>query len=207
MRLIPLLVLLMACSSTPTKYNQRVMRIMVDPDSLPQTHYIRVVQSLMQSGKWTVVDRARGWQAVKEEQQRLHKDEHDRYEDEEKWAMWGKMYGVGGVVIANAQCEQRYTRLIHSEYLACLQTLSLVDSNTSEIIMSISHEQEGDVGQIYIPPSWDGAVASFNKSFPSGYKAKNYESNLKEYAQDAKKNAEENKKREPAREQAIIVNE
>lgn len=205
-RLASLLILsAVACSTTaPTKYNQRVMRIMVDPDSVPQSQYVRLVHALMESGKWTVVDRAQGWEAIKAEQERLHGNIQDRFDNEEKWAMWGKMYGVGGVVVAHAMCEQKGTAITHTPYLGCQQSLSLVDANTGEIVVVASGYIEGEVNQLYVPPSWEWTVDKLNSSFPKDYKAKNYSNELKSYAAEVKKAAEQ--KRQPASEHLLPVN-
>lgn len=189
--------ILAACSTVEkrTKWSDKTMRIMIDPDSVRIDDYVRLQHALVESGKWTVVDRAIGFKAVKLEQDREHLEERGRYEDAQKWAMWGKMYGVGGIVVANAQCQTEGTWLTHTPYLKCLQTLTLVDSNTAEVIVSVSQFKEGEPNQKYIAPSWDDIVYSMNTSYPKDFKSVQYVERLQNYMKDA---AEAAKKDEPA---------
>lgn len=147
------MLLLVSCSSLPEKtiWNEVAMRVMVDPDSVPESQYVVLIGSLMQSGRWSVVDRARGWEAVKQEQERTHVSEPERYDNRYKWAMWGKMYGVGGVIIANAQCEEKRTWFLNKAYLICEQVLFLVDASTGEVIASSSDRVQGGTDLVYVP--------------------------------------------------------
>ena len=124
----------------------------VPPDSIPADHHVMIQQALVDSGKWFVVDRSSGFKAIKSEQQRLHRDEADRYEDREKWAHWGKMYGVGGIVVAQAQCKKEQGWLLGRWYQVCRQFLSIVDANTGEVITAIQNDAESDEADFF--PKW-----------------------------------------------------
>lgn len=197
--LLPALtVALGSCASAPekrTKYSDPVMRIMVDPESVPTTQYTRLIQALVECGKWNVVDRAQGWQAIKAEQERMHRTEGDRYDASQKYAMWGKMFGVGGVIVANAQCEQHGTAFFHTPYIKCMQHLNLIDANTGEVITSISHFQEGEKNQLYIAPPWDEAVEKLNKAFPARFAENKKTERLKQFELEAQRHAEEQKRK------------
>lgn len=175
------------CSSSPkrTKYSDASHRIMVDPDSIDSKEYVRLTNALVQSGKWIVVDRANGYRAVKKEQERLHQDEPDRYEISQKYAMWGKMYGVGAIVVPNIQC-QTLQMWNGNLFKKCLQVISVVDANTSEVIASIDSEYEGTAQTYNMASNWLDAVEKINDAFPKNFEPNKKTKELIEYEQIAK---------------------
>jgi hypothetical protein len=175
------LALVFGCAEKRTKYSDKVMTVMIDPDSIRPDDYVRLQDALVESGKWTVLDRHSAFAAIKKEQGREHKQDQDQFDNARKWAMWGKMYGVGGVVVANAQCQTQTTIFLHEEYLHCLQSLSIVDASTTEVITHISYVQDGDTNQTYIAPPWDDAVEKLNKAFPSKFEEPKYTQRLLDY--------------------------
>lgn len=142
---------------------------MIDPDSIDPAHYVRIEQALVASGKWVVVDRAQGLRAIKKEQEELHVMNSDRFQNREKWAHWGKLYGVGGVVVANAQCLYKTPWLFGSKYIHCFQHLAIMSANTGEVIAAVENEENGDGGEWNIAPSWEDAVAKLNSAYPKNY--------------------------------------
>lgn len=164
--LIFALMAMVGCSSKPvmTKLNSPVMRIAIDSDSIPNDQYIRLQTALAGSGKWIIVDRGDGYRAIKKEQERLHQDEPDRFDTREKYARWGKMYGVGGIVVANLQCERK-SKFFSGPYLQCLQSISLVHANTGEVLASIELSADSEPGW-NATPAWEDSVDKFNKSIP-----------------------------------------
>lgn len=184
---------LLSSCSTParTRWNEVAMRVMVDPDSVPESQYTVLVRSLMQSKNWTVVDRARGWLAVKQEQERMHRTESDRYDNRQKWAMWGKMYGVGGVIVAAAECEEKRTFFFSKRYLTCAQSLSLVDANNGEIIAVSSDVVDGSTDLVYVPPTWSVAVDRLTESFPKDYRKREFSENINTYMEQAEEHAKQ----------------
>lgn len=172
-----------------TKWTDPVMRVMVDPDSIDANHHVRIEEALMGSGKWVVIDRAQGMKAIKKEQERLHRTEADRFDDQEKWSHWGKLYGVGGIVTAHVQCQYKLTFLIHAPYQYCHQYLAIVDANTGQIITAIEDTAETDADEAYIAPSWADAVDKLNNSFPKNFEARKDDPRLDTYRALSKEEA------------------
>lgn len=187
--LILLIVISCAVPLKRTKYTDPVMRIMLDPDSIQEDHHARIQMALVSSGKWQVIDRARGLEAVKKEQENLHRNDPDRFENEQKYAHWGKLYGVGGIVIAHAQCQLKSTFWGGKVYELCLQHLSIVNANTSEVLAAVEHMQEGDVRTTGIAPTWNDAVDKLNMAFPARFESK-IEQPLLDYQNASKFNGE-----------------
>lgn len=162
---------LVGCASTPrTKWTDPVGRVLIDPDSISPEHYVLIQRSLVESGKWFVVDRSKGYKAVKAEQERLHRDEGERFDDREKFARWGKLYGVGGIVVASAQCRKEQGWLIGNWYNHCRQFLSIIDAVTGEVIAAIENTAESAEADFY--PPWDEAVAKLNSAYPKSFEFK-----------------------------------
>lgn len=183
------------CASTPrTKWTDKTMRVLIDPDSIEANHYVRIQQSLVASGKWFVVDRASAFRAIKKEQNQIHREETDRYSDKEKFSHWGKLYSVGGIVVAKAQCTNKQTWFVGKHYLHCLQYISIVDSNTGEVIVAIEAESDGESGETEIAPSWEDAVAKLNNAYPANYQPNKDSQILTDYkelsAEEAKRQKE-----------------
>lgn len=177
------------CSSVPrTKHSDPVMRIMVDPAGIDAGNYVRIEQALVASGKWTVVDRGQGIAAVKKEQENLHRNEADRYMDKEKFAIWGRMYGVGGVIEAHTQCIEK-NAFWGGRKLTCLQTLSIISANTGEIIASVTGKETGDKNEYTIAPEWEDTVEALNDAFPEKYEADKTTKELADYKDVAKEEA------------------
>jgi len=163
-----------------TKWTDKTMRVMIDPDSIDANNYVRIQQALIESGKWTVVDRATAFNAIKKEQERLHRTESDRFDDREKFAIWGRMLGVGGVVTAHTQCVARKGFLRH-EHLECLQNLAIVDSNTGEVIATSEAQEDGAADAGVIAPSWETAVDRMNDAYPRNFEPSKITKQLESY--------------------------
>lgn len=186
-----------SCASAPrTKWTDKTMRVMIDPDSISADHHVAIQKALVESGKWFVVDRAKGYQALKAEQERLHRDEEDRYADREKYAHWGKMYGVGGIVVAAAQCKKKQGFFFGGWSLVCKQYLSIVDANTGEVIAAIEEENSSD--SVEIVPTWDDAVAKLNSAYPDAYKAMQTSERIENYKELSAEEAQRARERKPA---------
>lgn len=196
--LTTLLALLMtACASTPrTKWTDKTMRVMIDPDSIAAEHHVLIQRALVESGKWFVVDRSKGFKAIKTEQERLHRTEEDRYADKEKWAHWGKLYGVGGIVVASAQCRKEQGMILGGWYQVCRQFLSIVDSNTGEVITAIENKAESDEVDFY--PQWDDAVAKLNNAYPENFKPTQPSKQIEFYKELSAEEAQRQRERNPA---------
>lgn len=176
------------CSTTTprTKWTDKTMRIMIDPESIDAQNYVKVQHALVNSGKWIVVDRRDGFKAIKKEQEMLHRNESDRYEDREKYALWGKLYGVGGVVVAHSQCT-RYEGFLPGQYNHCRQNLAIMDTNNGEVLaVSEATSDSDDWTQM---PSWEESVAILNDNFPKHFVRDMSDEKLLEYKDLAREEA------------------
>lgn len=186
-----------ACSSAPrSKWTDKNMRICIDPDSVSPEHYVQIQTALVETGKFTVVDRASGMSAVKKEQERLQRNEVDRYEDKEKWAHWGKMYGVGSIVVAHAQCRRTGSFWNpRSQYLNCKQFLSMVDANTGEVFLAVDGENDGPSFQDreYQVPDWKDVVEKLVKNYPEQFRSEQYAGPARIYQEVSEEHAKRQK--------------
>lgn len=186
------------CSSVKerTKWTDKGMRVMIDPDSIDEENYVQIQHALVSSGKFTVVDRARGMNAMKKEQERTQRIESDRFADKEKWSHWGKMYGVGSIVVAHTQCLKENSFMNRTKlYLNCRQFLSMVDSNTGEVIVSVEGRNEGpasyDLG--YMQPDWDNTTEKMMDAYPKEYRANTYSKEVTVYQDISAEHAQRQK--------------
>lgn len=175
-----------------TKWTDKTMRVMIDPESIDANNYVRIQQALVASGKWVVVDRALAFNAIKREQERQHRGESDRFDAREKWAIWGRLLGVGGVVTAHTQCVPRKGFLRHL-HLDCLEYVSIVDANTGEVIATAEDEQEGAADGGVIAPSWEDAVAKLNAAYPAHFEPTKVTQQLEDYRDLASEEAQRQK--------------
>lgn len=189
--------LFMGCSSVPkTKWTDKNMRIMVDPDSIDVANYVEVQTALVKTGKFMVIDRASAYKAAQKEQERLHKTEGDRFEDKEKWAHWGKMYGVGAIVVGHIQCVHEMT-WYGGQRQTCRQFLSMVDANTGEVFLAVDGEasinEESNIQQMaynYVAPSWEKIVIQLADAYPANFVAEHYSGPALQYQQISAEHAQ-----------------
>lgn len=193
--IIFLMVLSTGCATHRVRSTDPVMRVTIDAQSMVREAYIRVQKSVFDSGKFIVVDRDQGFRAIAKEQELQHTT--SRFGQNEKYALWGKMYGVGGIFVANEQCKA-VTSIFHAPYAECVQTLSLVNATTGEI-MAMAEVTEKSDGPI--EPSWDKAIAELIDRYPhvfidkhDPHKTIEYDSALTEYRE---KTVIENQKASP----------
>lgn len=190
-KLLGALTILSACASKEvkrTKFTDKAMRIMIDPASVDVQNYTSIQSALVQSNNWVVVDRARGLAAIKKEQEQLHRTSIDRFEDKEKFAHWGKLYGVGGVLVGHVQCRPdpgAWTLMNGSEI--CQEYLTLMDSNTGEVLTAVSHEEEVITGQ---SPNWDAAVEKLNAAYPKYFETLRESEKLARYKMESQEAAQ-----------------
>ena len=151
-----------------------------------------------------MIDRAQGMQAVIKEQERLHRNQTDRFEDKEKWAHWGKLYGVGAIVVAHAQCYKNKTWWNNTQSRNyCQQFLSLVDANTGEVIVAVEGANDAPdtiEAQFQVAPDWDEVTQKFVESYPKEYVPRSYAESLQNYQGLSAEEAQRQKERQPASE-------
>jgi len=170
---------LSACSSLParTTSTDPVMRVAIDADSISAGSYARLVHALIRSGKFIVVDRSAGFKAVTKEQEIQHTS--TRFGREEKYSLWGQLYGVGGIFVGTEQCEQKSSFLVQKAYRSCLQNLSLIDATTGEIIAASEVAQDSDYS---ISAAWDQSVTEIVQEYPTRFVDKDDLHRTREYS-------------------------
>jgi len=182
-----------ACSSMPrTKWSDKNMRIYVDPDSIDAENYVRIQQALVQSHRFVVIDRATAFEAIKKEQERLHRTQADRFEDRQKYSMWGKLLGVGSVVVGHVQCENKASWWNSTNnHLVCQQFLSMVDANTGEVFLAVEGENSGPVisSLPHMVPDWKDTVEKLLEEYPKEFEQRSASKTLLDYEEVAKENA------------------
>lgn len=187
-KFIFIILFILGCSSTKerTKWSDKNLRLMLDPASLSAEDYVAVQTALFKSDKFTVVDRSKGFNAIKNEQNRTHRTEEDRYADKEKWSHWGKLYGVGGIVVGHSQCFRAKPFFSLTPYVQrCKQFLSIVDSNTGEVIAAVEGQNDKsaaiEAGSFNEPSDWTETVEKLVDAYPKDYKPKYYSEGLQKY--------------------------
>lgn len=179
-----------ACSSVPrTKHTDKSMRVMIDPDSIDSKNYVRIQQALIATQRFIVVDRAAGYRAVKKEQERLHRNEVDRFDDREKFAHWSKLYGVGAVITAHSQCQRKRSYFGKQIYIHCQQSIAIINANTGVVIAGAEDESNGDLGEQNIAPSWADVVEKMIDNYPSHFEANKDREILHQYRDLSKERA------------------
>lgn len=163
--------ILAAGCSTPekrTKYTDRNLRIMIDPASVSPDNYARIQTALVSQEMWVVLDRSAGLEAIKHEQEELHRTSSDRYDDRQKWAHWGKLYGVGAVVVAHAQCFNKKSWYDPKGQYYCSQFINLLDSNTGEVILGVEGGEFTEGPEV--APDWKAVTQKLADAYPKEFK-------------------------------------
>lgn len=166
---IHLVVSLLGCATPRTKHTDPAMRVFVDPDSLDKKNLPRLKAALQAFGNWIVVDRDAGYNAMNKEQDRQYKDSENRIDQRERYAIWGKQYGVGGVITASSQCSASKRFLANRTDFDCIQNIQVMDAKTGEVLATA--EGLGTDGSFFyaemnIAPSWTETVEKLNESYP-----------------------------------------
>ena len=181
------------CSSAPrTKWTDPGMRVFIDPESVTAENFVRIQQALVKTRKFVVIDRGAGFNAVTKEQERLHRNQSDRFLDKEKFAHWGKLYGVRSIVVAHAQCENRQSFWnSNMTKILCAQYLSLVDANTGEVLVAVEGENSGDASLTHtvITPDWEETVEKLVAEYPKKFETEYYTKSITDYQDVSKEEA------------------
>ncbi|MGZ3724553.1 MAG: hypothetical protein ACXWQQ_02095 [Pseudobdellovibrio sp.] len=189
---------MIGCSSEikRTRDSDKTLRVMLDPESIDSKNHVILQNDLISTGKFYVIDRAQAFKAVQKEQERLHKDQSDRFEDKQKYAHWGKLYGVGGIIIAHVQCTDNPSTenilygvahlatlgVFHNRRI-CAQFIELVDSNTGEIVSSIRNDFKTDNENYEM--SWTTAVDKLVEAYPKYFEQISKNKILEDYEKDS----------------------
>lgn len=166
------------------------MRVMVDPDSLKTKDFVRLQTELVKSNVWTVIDRAQGFRASLKEQERLHRRRSDRFSDKEKFAHWGKLYGVGAIIVGHIQCT--YTRSIWKSKPVnkCYMAINLVDANTGEVVIGVDDNNYSPIGE---RPDWEEVVENLIDVYPKYFSPSKVLERLYRYKEESKEHSQRQK--------------
>lgn len=187
-----LIPILCNCAGKPrTKWTDPAMRVMVDPDGLHARDYIRIVKALKSSGKWFVVDRRDALRQIFKEQKMIHRDRSDQFLDQEKYSIWGRLHGIGGVVVGRVDCGRRGG--FWGPWTHCKQYLAIVSANSGEVIAAAEAENDDAQmdysGDIQIGSDWTDAVSALNDAFPKDYEKLQYSEDMQMFREEAKEEA------------------
>lgn len=183
------MLLMSGCATERTKYSDKNLRVAIDNESIDYQQYVSLEHSLVSSENFIVVDRSSGLKAVEREQERLHQDQPDRFADREKFAHWGKLYGVGAVIVANVQCADKpsfWNQQVYKQH--CQQFLTMFDANTGEAIISVKDEPSGD-RQETLP--WTNAVEKLVEAYPRFFEDHPDHPRLVQYKDESERLAKE----------------
>jgi len=184
-------------SKTPrTKWTDPVMRVAIDPFSISAGTYVGIQQALVQTGKWIVVDRASAFEAVKREQERQHLTDSDRFADREKYAIWGRLLGVGGIVTAHKQCSRAWG-WFGGRKQNCSLHLAIVSANTAQVLAAVSLKQEAEEWDT--EPEWNDIAYALTKAFPNHFEKNKNHPRLETYKDIAKEEAIRQKEKQDAK--------
>lgn len=178
------LVLIMAaifstgCATTRTKYNDPVMRVMVDPDAFDTQDVMWINHAIASSGRFTVIDRGVGLKAAMKEQEFQHKGK--RVDNAEKYARWKKLYGAGGIITGHGRCNH------YQRWALCVQQLQIINASTGEVIATAARQEEFNASDV----NWNDTVEMLNKNFPDKFVEKENDERLEQFRKIAKQEAE-----------------
>jgi len=184
--LVITLAVLASCASKPrTKFSDKSMRILIDADSVEPSDYIKIQTALVKTGAFAVIDRAKGFSAIKREQERAHRDQIDRFSDRDKYAHWGRLYSVGAVVVGHAQCHMKQSGW-SGQVTYCQQFLNVIDSNTGEVIVAVEGGNDAELGT---RPDWDEITDKLVQNYPKYFVSNPKTKELNEYQDESEERA------------------
>lgn len=170
---------LAGCSSSPvrkteemTRWKAPEMRIAIYSPRLDGMATAQVQDALQSTGRFWIVSRGQGLEAIFAEQNMTHRDQLDRFEGKEKWAHWGKIHGVGAVILAQDTCS-RVSSWGGQIFMRCQQSLSMLDATTGELIASAIETVDGGYDQL--SPDWTESVNKLVRHIPRVWEEKVFE--------------------------------
>jgi len=179
------LIALIALSSCATKVlrtpeNDAMQRILIDP-AIPVEHYTEIKAALVESGKFEIVDRTDGFEAMVREQELEFRSKHsNRFSEREKYMHIGRAYGARGIVTARASCFQR-TNFWGKFVKTCKQTLFFVDGYTGKVEFAVRGENSEEWVVGYTVPDWNDVVERAIGEYPKYFKPIKEDRILKAY--------------------------
>ena len=184
---------LTGCGHARTKLTDAQHRIAIDPTGLSARQYVRFQQALVASGKWIVVDRAMGMDAVMKEQNKEHVAQPERFADMQKYALWKEMMGIGAVAIGHADCFTKSGWLFKKNYNHCRLYGAIINTSTGEVMSTAEDEADTDSYEYRMAPEWNDLVSKLNDNFPKNFERNKDEQSLRDYQELAKEKAQRTK--------------
>jgi hypothetical protein len=177
------------CSSKErTKWTDPNMRVIVDPDGLEARDYVRIVNALKKTGLFFIVDRKDGFKQILKEQKMIHRDRPDQFADIEKYAIWGRLHSVGGVVTGRVDCVRK-NGWLHN-YARCKQNLAIISTISGEVIATAEGENDDAelnwTGDVKIGSDWTDTVSELVDAYPKNYEQLKYSDDMRLFRQEAK---------------------
>jgi len=184
-----LVAMVTGCSSARVrnKWTDPEHRVMILADHVPEETYVSIQTSLIDTNRFFVVDRARGFKAIKQEQDMIHKRDGERFDDPEKYSWFGKMYSVGAVIVPSEHCMPVPGVFSNVKRIDCRQYLAAIDTSTGQVIAAVQNLAEGE--NRYEKPSWDETVGKLVDAFPKDWESNTYDRKMTEYRLATAENA------------------
>lgn len=177
--LILMLVSLSACSSGPVRKTEKMekwtapeMRVAVYAPYTSEMAQAQIEEAIQMTGKFWIVSRGDGLDAIFKEQEMTHREQMDRFENREKWAHWGKAHGVGAIIFGREKCNEVIS-FGGGIFKRCQQSLSMIDATSGEILATALEIADGEVDGL--APSWNEVSDKLMKRIPKMWVEKVYE--------------------------------
>lgn len=156
-----------ACSHTEyrTKFSDAQMQVGIDPGTMDVEHYTALQESFLKDGRFLIIDRFKALQVLKDEQHVENRgNERERFDPGLRYAEWGKLHGLGSVVIPSWSCiKLEKTLFIFGSSSTCTLRLSIVNAATGQVVAIANDVISGGKGD---PVSWDNAVEKLGDNYP-----------------------------------------
>jgi curli biogenesis system outer membrane secretion channel CsgG len=200
--LLPTFVFLAGCSSSikRTRTTDKGLSVSIYPDNLSSEDYVAIQTALVKTDKFIVLDRKLGFAAAKQEQDRQFITEQERFDDNYKYAHFGRLAGAGSVIWANKNCRletpwfSQYTRVYR-----CSLFLNLVDSRTGRVLVAVEGKSDdvpaiAESGSFNKLVNWDDVANKLADEYPKEFIAEYNSEQLIQYqhisAEEAKRKRE-----------------
>lgn len=181
MRVLILILLIVStgCSSVRVrdKWTDPTHRLFISPDGISEENYVAIQASLTEANRFFIVDRSAGFNAIRKEQQMIHQDDTEAFNDADKYSRLGALYSVGAVVVARIKCVNVHG--VFGYFNQCKQYLSAIDSSTGLVIASVAGESEGS--EMDGTPPWDNTVDKFCRAFPTSWEPFQYDKGMQDF--------------------------
>lgn len=181
------------CSSKPivrSKDSDSSMRLMVDSRAFDVQNFIQLEAALAQSQKFELVERRDALETALDEQRReFDLASQGHFDDREKYARRGKLYGVDTIVSGRTDCYQAkaFWTGVYTRY--CRQTLLWIEGSTGKVLFSVTGENSVPWTAEYIVPDYNATVAAAIESLPKYFTPHEIHPILETYKQQSAENA------------------